>query len=115
MIEISPMIILPNFNAYEFNCPCCGLNNMKPVFLWQLQQCRTEAQTPFVITSGTRCKKHNEVVGGKLNSEHLTGEAADILVKNSNERFKIVKSAIETGFNRIGIGKDFLWQSQYFL
>lgn len=35
---------------------------------------------PVTITSGFRCKKLNELVGGAPNSKHLKGEAADIKV-----------------------------------
>lgn len=108
MIEIQHVAILPDFDIGEFDCPCCGKNKMNRVFLWKLQQCRTEAKIPFIITSGYRCKKHNKVVGGKINSEHLTGEAADIVAANSFDRFKIIDAALKTGFRRIGIGEDFI-------
>lgn len=109
MIEIAPMITLPDFYDYEFDCKCgCGLNNMDPVFLWKLQQARTEAQVSFTITSGCRCEKHNKAVGGKSSSEHLTGQAADILVPNSQVRFRILKAAFWAGFTRIGIGPTYI-------
>lgn len=105
MIKIEPMITLPDFNADEFDCKCgCGLNNMKPVFLWKLQQCRTEAGVVFIITSGSRCEKHNRDEGGRSISEHLTGEAADVLTSSSHVRFKILQAAFRVGFTRIGIG-----------
>lgn len=109
MIQINPMIVLPDFEAGEFDCKCgCGLNNMQPVFLWILQQARTEAQVPFVVTSGSRCEAHNRDVGGKEYSEHLTGEAADILVRTPFEFFRIVKAALDVGIVRIGIGPGFV-------
>lgn len=109
MIEIAPMITLNDFSDWEFNCKCgCGLNNMKPVFLWKLQHCRTEAKVRFVIRSGSRCEKHNRDEGGRDNSEHLYGEAADIFVLNSNIRFKILEAAFYVGFKRIGIGPTYI-------
>ncbi len=108
MIEIEPMITLPDFDAFEFDCHCCGLNNMSPVFLWKLQQARTESQVPFIINSGTRCEKHNKIVGGTINSEHLTGEAADISTSNSHIRYKIIQAAISVGFTRIGVAETFV-------
>ena len=109
MIEIAPMITLPDFSEWEFNCKCgCGLNNMKPMFLWKLQQCRTEAQVKFIITSGSRCEQHNKDEGGKERSEHLTGEAADIYTENSHIRFKILQAAFRIGFTRIGIGPTYI-------
>jgi len=109
MIKINPMITLPDFSDWEFDCKCgCGLNNMEAIFLWKLQQTRTEAMFPFIIRSGTRCQKHNADVGGKLVSDHLSGQGADIEVKNSQQRFKLIEKAIECGFRRIGVGKTFV-------
>jgi len=105
------MITLPDFSSYEFDCNCgCGLNNMKPVFLWKLQQCRTEAQRPFTVTSGSRCYEYNRKIGGSSDSdsEHLVGQAARILTPNSHIRFRILKAAFSVGFTRIGIGPDFI-------
>lgn len=109
MIEIAPMITLPNFDAWEFDCKCgCGLNNMKPIFLWKLQLCRTEAGVVFTITSGSRCPAHNKAEGGRSFSEHLTGEAADIETPNSHIRYKILQAAFWAGFTRIGIGPTYI-------
>lgn len=109
MIEIAPMIKLPDFHEYEFVCKCgCGLNNMNPKFLWDLQQCRTEARVKFIIISGSRCEEHNKKEGGKLHSEHLYGEAADIFTPNSHIRYKILKAALTTGIRRIGIGPTYI-------
>jgi len=108
-MEITFVQRLPDFEAKEFKCMCgCGLNNMTPVFLWRLQQCRTEAGVPFVITSGSRCKEYNKKVGGHPNSSHLTGEAADILIKNGCARYKILNAAFAVGFLHIGVGKNFI-------
>ena len=35
---------------------------------------------PAIITSGTRCAKHNREVGGVAGSYHTTGNAIDIVV-----------------------------------
>ena len=64
------VIKLPNFSEKEFDCKCgCGLNNMKSTFLWKLQLARTEAQIPFIVTSGFRCKKHNKDVLLEINKK----------------------------------------------
>ena len=108
MIEIAPMITLPNFDAEEFDCRCCGKNNMNAIFLWKLQQARTEARVKFVITSGYRCEEHEVEIGKKSKGEHVHGKAADIFVPNSYIRFKILEAAFGAGFRRIGIGLDFI-------
>lgn len=107
MIEVAPMITLPDFNASEFDCKHCGKNNMNAPFLWRLQQCRTEAQVKFVINSGFRCEEHEEEIGRKSKGEHVYGEASDILIPNSHIRYKILKAAFNN-FTRIGIGPDFI-------
>lgn len=107
--EICPVITLNNFSEWEFDCRCgCGLNNMQGLFLWKLQQVRTEAMFPFTITSGSRCPKHNKDEGGKSNSDHLTGQGADIEVKTSQQRFRLIEKAIDCGIKRIGVGKTFV-------
>lgn len=38
----------------------------------------------ITITSGYRCRRLNEAVGGARRSQHLTGEAADIYLPNAS-------------------------------
>lgn len=61
-----------------------------------------------VVTSGMRTKAKNKAVGGVVKSAHLTGEAADLAVKNSAERFQLVSAAYRQGIVRIGVGKTFV-------
>jgi len=70
-----------------------------------LDNARTMADIPFIITSGKRDVKKNEEVGGINNSAHLKGLACDIACENSTQAFLIIKGAIVAGFKRIGIGK----------
>ena len=96
------------FKLEEFKCPCCGEVHMDDKFLSMLDLARTIAGIPFVITSGYRCKKHNKEIGGVPDSAHTKGLASDIRVNNSIERYMIVVSLLQAGFNRIGIGSDFI-------
>lgn len=96
------------FKGYEFQCPCCGVENMSDRFIEKLTIARHNAGIPFVISSGYRCQKHNREVGGVEDSAHTNGFAADIHVHNSRERFLMLKSLFAVGFSRIGIGKDFI-------
>ncbi len=59
----------------------CGKNECKPELLEALEDFRAKVGKPVIVDSGYRCKIHNEAVGGKENSQHLLGEAADIRVK----------------------------------
>ena len=44
-----------------------------------LEPLREHFGMPVVVSSGYRCKELNKMVGGVRNSQHLTGEAADIV------------------------------------
>ena len=77
---------------------------MDNVFLNLLDEAREKAGVPFKILSGYRTIEHNLFVGGRINSSHLFGLAADIyLPKGSRNRFLIINSLFQVGFNRIGI------------
>lgn len=45
-----------------------------------LEDVRAHFGKPVVITSGCRCAKYNERVGGAPNSKHVEGRAADFRV-----------------------------------
>ena len=46
--------------------------------LYNLDNIREVYGKPIIITSGYRCPELNAKVGGKSNSQHLKGEAADL-------------------------------------
>lgn len=48
-----------------------------------LEPLRQHVGEPVIISSGYRCPELNRRVGGASNSQHLTGEAADICVGNT--------------------------------
>lgn len=103
--------ISTNFTDDEFRCPCCGemINNLAfKYFLSHLQDARTIAGIPFVITSGYRCPEHNKRVGGTSNSSHMEGVAADIAVKDNHSRMLMIKSLLDAGFMRLGIGTNYI-------
>ena len=105
MVKPHPLIY---FNLDEFACPCCGSGAqlMNKDFVYKLDSARGTANIPFVVTSGWRCPVHNLRVGGSIDSAHLQGLAADIEVKDSMDRWKILRALVYEGFTRIGIGPD---------
>ena len=105
------------FKLSEFTCPCksaeCNGTPMNNDFIILLDIARDLAKTPFVITSGIRCKEYNNdlIIRGykaSKNSSHLKGVAADISCKDSLTRFKIINGLLLAGFSRIGISDTFI-------
>jgi len=62
----------------------------------------------MIIDSGYRCARENARVGGKADSQHLLGLAADIAVYNDSHRFALAKALLEHGFLRIGIASNYI-------
>jgi zinc D-Ala-D-Ala carboxypeptidase len=96
------------FDLAEFKCPCCEKIEIDVYFLHKLNFARSMAGIPFHINSGYRCEKHNKEVGGKPDSAHRDGTAADIKCETSRERYLMLHALFAAGFNRIGIGETFL-------
>ena len=76
---------IKHFKKSEFTCKCgCGLNNIQLDVVKIADEVREYFGNPAVVTSGTRCSKHNSEVGGVQNSRHLYGKAIDMYVQNVN-------------------------------
>lgn len=97
-----------HFNEAEFRCKPCGKVHVDPRLITLLERTRSIWGRPIIISSGFRCPAHNAAVGGRPNSAHLTGEAADIVCAFSADRFDLLRTFIALGASRIGIGKNFL-------
>jgi uncharacterized protein YcbK (DUF882 family) len=86
------MKLSEHFTLSEFRCRCgCGgesqpeiLANLKRVAAMLEKVRQAIGGKALIVTSGYRCLKHNEAVGGVMPSErsdgslHLTGQAADV-------------------------------------
>ena len=74
---------IKHFKKSEFTCKCgCGLNNIQLRVVKIADEVREHFGSPAIVTSGTRCEKHNKEVGGVSNSRHLKGKAIDMYVQN---------------------------------
>ncbi|QDP57160.1 MAG: putative peptidase M15 [Prokaryotic dsDNA virus sp.] len=103
---------LKYFKLSEFDSPDepNSGSKMDKKFLEKLDYARHNAGIPFKINSGYRTKAWNSKVGGRVGSSHTgdVGRAADIAYNGSRDRYIIVKSLMEVGITRIGIGKSFI-------
>lgn len=97
------------FKEDEFYCHCgeCEFPGMDQVLLDKLNLAREVAHIAFHITSGYRCPNFNKEIGGKKNSAHTKGMAADIYCVDSSRRWRIIEACLPY-FNRIGIDKEFI-------
>jgi len=80
-----------HFWAHEFHCRCGDCEfadgwieraDIDLGLVVLLESLRADLlNAPITINSGRRCEDHNVSVGGALNSYHLIGTAADIVVE----------------------------------
>ena len=74
------------------------IDNLLNLIFYCLQPIRDKLKKPMIITSGYRNTKVNFLAGGKMNSQHLTGCAADFHVNGMTIQQVIdfiVKSGVE--------------------
>lgn len=94
----------PHFSKDEFTCKCgCGLNNIDKRLVQILEDIRYYfGGKPIIITSGTRCDKHNAEVGGVQGSRHLIGKAVDFYIQGvpTSEVLKYCQELVNRGILR---------------
>ncbi|SHI79227.1 N-acetylmuramoyl-L-alanine amidase [Anaerovibrio lipolyticus DSM 3074] len=95
------------FSKAETECHCgCGGNVINPLLLQTLDQLRDMIGGPLELSCAYRCPAHNREVGGVDNSQHVLGNAADVLVPDyghCNTAEQLAWYATEIGFDGIGI------------
>lgn len=73
------MQISKNFKLEEFICRCgCGGVVVDARLILALEEIRSRVGGPVYISSGFRCRRHNQIIGGVPDSFHTQGLAADI-------------------------------------
>ena len=95
------------FKDSEFTCECgCGLNLEKDGIKRIADEIREHFGRPMIITSGTRCVKHNKEVGGVAGSYHTTGNAIDFVIPgvSSSEVLAYCKTIVNSGKARYTYG-----------
>ena len=78
------------------------IENMRALCLEVLQPLRDYMGAPIHINSGYRCKALNEALDGVKGSQHLSGQAADIHVENTEHLLKMMHFIMdETDFDQL--------------
>ena len=98
------MKLTKNFNKSEFDCSC-GCEMPKEVLINvqklanQLQMLRDKVGVSIKINSAYRCPKHNKAIGGVLNSQHILGKAADVVISGfkASKTFDLISELIDKG------------------
>lgn len=96
--SISELIYSENAkNAGIDNTPTIKeIDNLLNLIFYCLQPIRDKLNKPMIITSGYRNYKTNFLAGGKTNSQHLTGCAADFHVNGMSVQ-QVIDFILKTG------------------
>ena len=73
-----------------------------------LQPLRDTLKKPISVNCAYRCKRVNEQVGGKPNSQHLTGQAADLNFENNRLMFDTIKE-MDLPFDQLIDESNYAW------
>lgn len=112
------------FKMKEFEChDGCEMSaearaNIEALVEVVLDPARERLRKAIRVNSGYRCAKHNLKVGGAVGSQHMKGEAADVVTGDSLERLvRIIKEQgvfdqmivyptfVHVSYKRIGINR----------
>ena len=72
-----------------------SMDCMLDLIFYLLNPLRTYLKRPVIVSSGFRCKELNTKVGGQSNSQHLKGQAVDIVVEGMKAK-ELAKFIINT-------------------
>jgi len=97
------------FSDDELACKHCGILRLAEGFIEKLDNLRIAVDFPMKINSCCRCPEHNEAVGGKKGSFHLTSHIwgccavdVDMTGWDSKKRWAFIWAAMTRGWS-IGI------------
>ncbi|MFT5347801.1 MAG: hypothetical protein ACI9M3_000835 [Bacteroidia bacterium] len=91
-----------DFSISEFECSCgCEMPahvraNIEKL-AEELQVLREVVGSPITINSGYRCISYNKSVGGAISSQHLVGNAGDLVIKEHkpSDTHSLIESLIK--------------------
>ena len=79
------------------NTPTPEIRAKLNILISALDKIREQYGKPIFVTSGYRCPELNKAVGGVNSSQHVKGEAADLVGRNDDETRKIFETAKALG------------------
>ena len=89
-----------NLTVREITCKCgCGFDKINPKVVETFQAIRDLWDKPIVITSACRCAKHNKKVGGSPKSQHMLGNALDMVTSGGAVAFHDLSAMIRVKVN----------------
>ena len=92
----------------ETTCKCgCKRNTMQQRIVDLFHALRTKEGFPLHVNSGFRCAEYNKKVGGKPNSQHLSGRALDLMLPKDLTPDAWAKEMESVGVTAIGKYKTF--------
>ena len=103
-------------NAGIDNTPSIAqIDNLLNLIFYCLQPIRDKLKKPMIITSGFRNEELNKAVGGSANSQHMKGEAADIVpsVRTENNFNILFNLAKEVDFDQLILERRYDYKACY--
>lgn len=97
-----------HFDAAEFKCHDGSTCTINPNLIDMLEWLRKFYHRPITILSGYRSPAYNARVGGAKHSQHLLGNAADIVVKGVEPRSVAYLAAHQFPHGGIGEYRTFV-------
>ena len=70
-----------------------------------LEPARQQLGVPVIVTSGYRCEKLNRAVGGVGNSQHLKGQAADLVCTKREDKERLFEILTQMDIDQL------LWET----
>lgn len=79
----------------QFNPPKSVVHNLERLCQQVLEPLRQIVGVPIQVNSGYRCLRVNQSVGGSAKSQHMVGQAADIVINSKDVEtvFQIIRAS----------------------
>ena len=98
----------PKLFRCSCNRPACDAPPPSDLLLSTLEVLRFYFAAPIVVTSGPRCAFWNAHEHGEIDSDHLSGEGADVGVLDDTARYGLLAACFQASLARIGVGRNFI-------